>query len=175
MVGAANILSSELKNNNIKIARVSGASAGSWAAMFLLIGVSTSLWMETYYILQENSNKHILDVYESIYDWFISFIPDDAYITCSQRLFISISIPTLYGFKNQIISTYHSNYDLFQCCMASSAIPNLTTSNRLYWKLRGEYAMDGGITNNTPIFTDGVNRQLVFRLFDVEYPWRLLY
>ena len=32
--------------------------------------------------------------------------------------------------------------------------------------------MDGGITNNTPIFPDGENRQLVFRLYEVEYPWR---
>ena len=34
--------------------------------------------------------------------------------------------------------------------------------------------VDGGLTNNIPLFTDGVRRQLVFRLFDVEYPWRLL-
>ena len=32
--------------------------------------------------------------------------------------------------------------------------------------------LDGGITNNTPVFPDGTNRQLVFRLFEVEYPWR---
>ncbi len=34
--------------------------------------------------------------------------------------------------------------------------------------------MDGCLTNNTPVFADGQRRQLVFRLFDVEYPWRLL-
>ena len=34
--------------------------------------------------------------------------------------------------------------------------------------------MDGCLTNNTPVFADGTRRQLVFRLFDVEYPWRLL-
>ena len=33
---------------------------------------------------------------------------------------------------------------------------------------------DGGIYNNVPIFKDGVRRQLVFRLFDVEYPFRFL-
>ena len=28
--------------------------------------------------------------------------------------------------------------------------------------------------NNVPVFKDGVRRQLVFRLFDVEYPFRFL-
>ena len=34
--------------------------------------------------------------------------------------------------------------------------------------------LDGCITNNTPIFEDGKRRQLVLRLFEVEYPFRLL-
>ena len=57
--------------------------------------------------------------------------------------------------------------------MASSTLPYLT--ERAWCRLfRGEYVVDGGLTNNIPVFTDGVRRQLVFRLFDVEYPWRLL-
>jgi hypothetical protein len=34
--------------------------------------------------------------------------------------------------------------------------------------------LDGGLTNNCPIFEDGKRRQLVFRLSEVEYPFRLL-
>jgi len=33
---------------------------------------------------------------------------------------------------------------------------------------------DGGVTNNTPVFADGIRRQLVFRLYEVEYPYRML-
>ena len=45
---------------------------------------------------------------------------------------------------------------------------------KLYWDLKchNMWCLDGGITNNTPIFPDGNNRQLVFRLYEVEYPWR---
>ena len=57
--------------------------------------------------------------------------------------------------------------------MASSALPFLTERGA-YRVFRGEYVMDGCLSNNTPVFTDGLRRQLVFRLFDVEYPWRLL-
>ena len=74
---------------------------------------------------------------------------------------------------NRIVSQFTSNDDLLQCCMASSTLPYLTerAGCRIF---RGEYVVDGGLTNNIPLFTDGVRRQLVFRLFDVEYPWRLL-
>jgi hypothetical protein len=34
--------------------------------------------------------------------------------------------------------------------------------------------LDGGIVNNCPVFTDGVRRQLVVKLMDVEYPFRSL-
>ena len=92
---------------------------------------------------------------------------------CSGRLFISITVLTRYGPVNRIVSQFSSNDDLLQCCMASSTLPYLTerAGCRIF---RGEYVVDGGLTNNIPLFTDGVRRQLVFRLFDVEYPWRLL-
>jgi hypothetical protein len=38
---------------------------------------------------------------------------------------------------------------------------------------RGEYVFDGGITNNCPVFNDGLHRQLVFDLSDLEYPLKL--
>lgn len=100
-------------------------------------------------------------------------IPENAYELCSDRLFISVTVLTGYGMKNRIISRFTSNDDLLYCCMASSTLPYLTerAGCRIF---RGEYVIDGGLTNNIPVFTDGVRRQLVFRLFDVEYPWRLL-
>lgn len=70
-------------------------------------------------------------------------------------------------------SQFTSNDDLFECLLASSTIPFLT-SRHGWRKYRGRIALDGGILNNTPVFTDGVRRQLVFRLTEVEYPNRLL-
>ena len=70
-----------------------------------------------------------------------------------------------------MISEYTSNEDLFNCCCASSTIPYMSIP-RWFWYFRGEPYLDGGITNNTPVFLDGERRQLVFRLYEVEYPWR---
>ena len=100
-------------------------------------------------------------------------IPEDAFIICTNRLFVSITVLTRYGPVNRIVSEFSSNDDLLEACLASSTLPYLT-ERRGCRMFRGEYVVDGGLTNNIPVFTDGVRRQLVFRLFDVEYPWRLL-
>jgi hypothetical protein len=36
------------------------------------------------------------------------------------------------------------------------------------------WVLDGGLTNNTPIFPDRPRRALVFRLSDIFYPLQLL-
>ena len=100
-------------------------------------------------------------------------IPEDAFIICTNRLFVSMTVLTRYGPVNRIVSEFSSNDDLLEACLASSTLPYLT-ERRGCRMFRGEYVVDGGLTNNIPVFTDGVRRQLVFRLFDVEYPWRLL-
>ena len=107
------------------------------------------------------------------FPWVKMTIPEDAFIICTNRLFVSITVLTRYGPVNKIISEYSSNEDLLEACLASSTLPYLT-ERRGCRTFRGEYVVDGGLTNNIPVFTDGVRRQLVFRLFDVEYPWRLL-
>ena len=174
MAGASAILQKELIKNNVKIARVAGASAGAWAGMFLLTGVTTAHWLETYYACLERDTVPILDVYKGLWEWFRHTMPRNAHEMCTGKLFISLTVLSNWGtVRNRIVSNYDNNEELFEVCMASSCIPYLTTAQRT-WLFRGEHVLDGGITNNTPVFTDGIRRQLVFRLFDVEYPWRLL-
>lgn len=164
----------ELKKYKVKIARVAGASAGAWAGMFILTGVKTEDWIETYYACKEQPDKHIITVYDELWPWFKDALPSNAYQICTGKLFISLTVVNAYGaLQNQMISEYYSNEDLYSCCVASSCIPYLTISSLTY-RFRGNLVFDGGITNNTPIFTDGLRRQLVFRLYDVEYPFRLL-
>jgi hypothetical protein len=127
-------------------------------------------------------------------------MPKDAYLKCSGKLFIQITYVTMWGFEGGLISEFESNQDLFEACLASSCIPFLTEKLGLR-KFRGRWVIDGGLTNNTPgililklflikfnlfnlilniynmfiiVFDDGLRRQLVLRLTDVEYPWRLL-
>jgi hypothetical protein len=72
-----------------------------------------------------------------------------------------------------MISEYTSNQDLYEACLASSAIPYLTFQGFVK-KYRGMNVLDGGLTNNTPIFTELPRRTLVFRLTDLYYPVKLL-
>lgn len=173
MAGCSQVLRSELAKQNITIGRVAGTSAGSWAGVFLLCGFSTEDWLETFFACQQAPDLTLLEAYENIWDGVNALLPADAYKLCTGRMFISVTEITWWGVRNRIISKFSSNRELFEACCASSMIPYLT-HKKLYWDLKcaNMYCLDGGITNNTPIFTDGDNRQLVFRLYDVEYPWR---
>lgn len=90
-------------------------------------------------------------------------IPENAYQLCTGRLFISITVITATGLKNMMISEFHSNAELLEACCASSTIPYITERNWCRY-FRGSPVMDGGLTNNTPIFQDRLRRQLVFTL-----------
>ncbi len=97
-------------------------------------------------------------------------MPENAYELCSGRLFISITVITPFGLQNKVISHFRSNDDLLQACCASSTIPFVTEPNWCRY-FRGMPALDGGLTNNCPVFQDPVRRQLIFRLSQIEYPW----
>lgn len=181
MVGCTYILAKELKKNNIMVARCSGTSAGSWGAMFLLLfiyaGFDNYFWIETFHQAHERPGVPLLDVY---WEYYINHLrdnpllfPADAYKICSGRLFISITEMTMSGPRLRIISEFSSNDDLVQTCCASSAIP-WVSQTEFFRYYRGKYVCDGGIFNNTPVFPDGIRRQLVFRLVEVEYPFRLM-
>ncbi len=173
MTGCSHILLHELTKQNIRISRVAGASAGAWVGLFMLTNFGTENWLETYYKCKERSGMFMHDAYDDIWPWVNSCMPDNAWELCSGRLFISITEVTCFGFKNHIISEFSSNRDLFDACLASSTVPfiSLRTAFRKY---RDMWVLDGGITNNTPVFTDNLHRQLVFRLSDVFYPGKLL-
>lgn len=173
MTGCSHILMSELTKQNIRISRVAGASAGAWVGLFMLTNFGTENWLETYYKCKERPGMFMHDAYDDIWPWVNSCMPDNAWEICSGRLFISITEVTLLGFKNHIISEFTSNRDLFDACLASSTVPFISLSTAMR-KYRGMWVVDGGLTNNTPVFTDNLHRQLVFRLSDVFYPGKLL-
>jgi predicted acylesterase/phospholipase RssA len=95
-------------------------------------------------------------------------LAEDAYKSCSGRLHISITVLRGWGrLENVVVSEFLSNEDLFEACLASSTIPYITERGA-YRLFRGMRVIDGGLTNNTPVFRDGTRRQLVFRLSQVR-------
>lgn len=173
MTGCSHVLKDQLSKQNVHIARVAGASAGAWVGLFMLTDLTTENWLETYYLCKDRPEMTMHEAYHDIWPWLSSKLPENAWEICSGRLFISITEITLFGFKNHVISNFTSNRDLFEACLASSTVPyiSLSTAWREY---RGMWVVDGGITNNIPVFTDNKRRQIVFRLSDVFYPFRLL-
>lgn len=65
-----------------------------------------------------------------------------------------------------MISEFHSNDELIQACCASSTIPYITERSWCRY-FRGLPVLDGGLSNNRPLFKDAVRRQLVFQLSEV--------
>jgi hypothetical protein len=55
--GCVSVLQRQLASHNIHIARVSGASAGAWSGFFVCTGVTTAMWMESYYKCYDNPNR----------------------------------------------------------------------------------------------------------------------
>jgi hypothetical protein len=62
--GALAVLQQHLLNQNIRIARVSGSSAGAWSALFICTGLSTEWWIESYHYCAQFPEKTIHEVYE---------------------------------------------------------------------------------------------------------------
>ena len=55
--GCISVLQRQLDNHNIHIARVAGASAGAWSAFFVCTGITTAMWMESYYKCYDNLHR----------------------------------------------------------------------------------------------------------------------
>jgi hypothetical protein len=173
MTGCSAVLKHELKKQNISIRRIAGASAGAWCGLFMLTDFSTANWLETYYLSQERLHLTMHESYNEMWPWIESHLPENAYQICSGRLFISVTEVTWCGFRNRIISEFSSNRDLFDACLASSTVPYISLPTAMM-KFRDMWVIDGGVTDNTPIFKDLPHRVLVFRLSDVFYPFKLL-
>ena len=55
--GCVSVLQRQLASHNMHIARVSGASAGAWSGFFICTGITTAMWMESYYKCYDNPHR----------------------------------------------------------------------------------------------------------------------
>lgn len=164
VTGAAAVLAS---TPHLRPVRFAGASAGAWCAAFMACELDTMAWVNTFHSTRMHmaDGKHILEAYKCFAN---DILPADAHLRCNGRVFISVSVLTWTGLRNLIVSEFLSREDLIAACIASSNIPFITARG-FGDRFRGHVAFDGGPTNNTPVFTDGARRQIVFRLGEVPY------
>lgn len=142
VTGASFVLKKELEARNITIARASGTSAGAWAAMFLLLGITTNDWIETYYACQDRPYVTIHEAYESVIPWLKQRLPANSWEICNHRLHICITEVTMTGLKKHVINEFHNNDDLYEACLASSTIPILSEKAGLR-RFRNMWVIDG--------------------------------
>lgn len=60
--GCVSVLQRQLASHNMHIARVSGASAGAWSGFFICTGITTAMWMESYYKCYDNPHRCVWGV-----------------------------------------------------------------------------------------------------------------
>lgn len=151
----------------LTVRRYAGSSVGAWVAVHSAVGMDMDVQRRIYMDMHHAFvTSKCWKVNPSLVlrqrDALEKLLPADAYRICSGRCFLSITVLRRGIPQNVIISQFASNADLVNACLASSSIPMLTSP--FGFRFRGELVVDGGATNNTPCFLDGVRDQLVFDL-----------
>ncbi|EDV29291.1 uncharacterized protein TRIADDRAFT_51458 [Trichoplax adhaerens] len=134
---------------------VSSASAGSFSAIGLLLFPTklkefVPICIETFAYLKKNSFGLFhpqLNIPKLIQEMLEPFIPENAHSIVNDKLYLSLT--QVKGMKNILISRFHSREDLIECLRCTCFIP--IWSGFQLPKYRGEYYMDGTISNNIPI------------------------
>lgn len=98
-----------------------------------------------------------------MWNWFkdISIktpLPPPGKLTCSLTIFDKWYNP--FNYKNLKISEYSSKEDLANALLSSGSIPWFFNLG-IYFSYRNMRTMDGGISDDLPIFTDNVRPQLL--------------
>jgi hypothetical protein len=63
VMGSIAVLQKQFQQNKIQIARVAGASAGAWAALFVIVEIPLEVILESYHQCAENPRRYLHDVY----------------------------------------------------------------------------------------------------------------
>ncbi|CAB3372131.1 Hypothetical predicted protein [Cloeon dipterum] len=144
--------------------KISGASAGAIAGCCLLCNVPLcEITNDVLRVVSEARSRTLgpfsptFNVQNILLEGLCKVLPDNAHEMCSGKLFISLT--RAHDGKNVIVSEFSSKEELIQAVSASSYIPLVFGPIP---KFRGVRYMDGGFTNNQPIFdqifTDSTER-----------------
>jgi hypothetical protein len=159
--GVNKILKKLIKDNRIQICRYAGTSVGAICCVLMVCNVTDENIIKFYHNI-----KHGKDFLANVKKELIRILPDNAYALCSNRVFISLT--TFPFLTNHVVSTFESNTELVDTCIASSCMPLLVTW-RLYYKLKNKLYLDGFISRNLILFNDSCSKQLIIQPHMVEY------
>ncbi len=133
--------------------RFAGASSGSLTAALAATGVPTARARDWMFHLADESRRFRIGpagrMTAFVRRGLDDVLPADAHARASGRL--RISITQIRGWRNWIVDDYRSRADLMSAVLASCYIP-------IYYerpaRFRGRWCIDGGLTDNSPRFSD---------------------
>ena len=172
--GVAEYLLDNFETDKIDILCVSG---GVYAATILALKRKMTQWTDRdwckcYEYWSKRKLYMFLDTDEFQRNMWRNYLPDNAYNTCCDRLFISVSRFGIYGFYEDIICKYNSNEELIDAICGTIHIPGLFRKLPI---VCDKFAFDGCYTNLLPR-TKSQFSTLVVKLFgrgSIDYGNRL--
>ena len=170
LVGVDRVLRKLRQENKLLVVRYSGTSVGALASVAMVCNLGDHM-IQLYDHLQGTP-----DFFPKIRDYFQRILPEDAYLQCTGRVFIAISrLEFWWGFlpllRPMVVSSFESNHDLIEACMASCSVPYFVSS-QLFYPYRGHLCMDGFFTRNLNFLSGSSRPQLVVRLHRIPSSWR---
>lgn len=138
----------------LKKAKFYGASAGAMIACCLMCEVPMNACVDFTLRLANMARSHRfggfhprVKISETLQDALQEVLPENAHIICTGRLFVSVT--HWYTKENVIISDFPSRAHLIEALMMSAFVPIF--SGVFPPQYKGEYYIDGGLSNNLPV------------------------
>ena len=133
--------------------RVGGSSAGAMCALALLCDIPLVHEARNVAMLAFKAKQNTLGVFspsfhmhDIIKTHFESILPDDVAERVSGKLFVSLT--KFSNQKNILVTQFRNKADVIDAVCASSFVPLM--SGLTLPRFRGEFAMDGGLSDNVP-------------------------
>lgn len=138
-------ISSYIKQNfDLENYVFSGASSGSWNALFLSFKHDPNDFINTILNIDYQKAKAILDIEYLIKETLLEKYTDDDFNLRS--VYVGITTLEKFKFKKSIYTDFESLSDAIDACIASSHIPFITGG--LITKYKDKISFDGGFSKN---------------------------
>ena len=133
--------------------KIGGSSAGAMCAVALVCDLPLENITRNVAMLAYQSNEKMLgpftpsfSIHQIIKSTFEELLPDDVAQRVRERLFVSLTKAS--NKSNILVSDFYDKTDLIDALCASSFVPVM--SGFVPPKFRGEFAIDGGYSDNIP-------------------------
>ena len=166
-LGLYKILKHLEKKNKIKIRYIVGTSTGAISAIIYVCNLDFNRWVDTFYKIKENMHKS--DLHKTVIEIMKDELPENAYQLCTNRIKITTSKLTMFGFVEEIFDKFDSNDHLLQVLSASIKIPYLTSKSIFGEKINSYYYYDGFFTRIAPIIFNSDLPQLFVKTYATNY------